>query len=113
MPSKRFVVTQTGVSSDAGFGSIYVPDYMIRPVAISVGCVVNSTNVAYTVEHSFDYTGSSKFISSNATWFPNSGITAQTTNKDANYAYPVSAIRLNSTGGSTSGTVTMTLIQAG
>lgn len=113
MPALPFRVTQTGVSTTAGFTSIFLPDYMIRPFNIGVGCVVNSTGVTYSVEHTFDYTGSSTFISSNATWFPNTGITAKSTNQDGNYAYPVSAIRLNVTAGSSTGTVSMTLIQAG
>lgn len=113
MPTLPFRVTQTGVSTTAGFTSTFFPDYMIRPFNIGVGTVVNSTAVTFSVEHTFDYTGSSAFISSNATWFPNTGITAKSTNTDGNYAYPVTAIRLNVTAGSSTGTVTMTLIQAG
>ena len=113
MPSKRYSITITGVSSESGYMTPYFPDYMIRPFNIGVGCIVSSTNIVYTVEHSFDYTGSSTFISSNATWFPNSGITAKTTNQDGNYAYPVTAIRVQSSAGSSIGTVNMVLIQAG
>lgn len=91
----------------------YIPDTAIRPFNIGIGCIVNSSAIVYTVEHSFDYTGSSTFISSNATWFPNSGITAKTTNTDGNYAYPVSAIRVQSSAGSSVGTVKMVIIQAG
>lgn len=114
MPSQPFRVTQTGVSSTTGFTQIYQPDYSVRPFAIGVGTVVNSTTVTFSVEHTFDsLTLSSGFNSSNATWFPNTGITAKATNTDGNYAFPVSAIRLNVTAGSSTGTVQMTLIQAG
>lgn len=113
MPSNPFRVTLTGLSTTGGYGQLYVPDISVRPFNIGIGCVVNSTTVTYSVEHTFDYTGLSTFISSNATWFSNSGITAKSTNQDGNYAYPVSAIRLNTTAGSSIGTVTMTCIQAG
>lgn len=112
MPSNRFTITITGISSTEGYMTPYFPDTMIRPFNIGIGCT-NTSSQVYTVEHSFDYTGSSTFISSNATWFPNSGITAKTTNQDGNYAYPVSAIRVQSSAGSSTGTVTMTIIQAG
>lgn len=114
MPSNRYSITITGISSTSGYMVPYFPDYMVRPFNVGIGCVMNSTGQVYTVEHSFDYTGgSSTFISSNATWFPNSGITAKTTNQDGNYAFPVSAIRVQSSAGSSSGTVTLTIIQAG
>jgi len=109
MPSIRYSITQTG----SGVTTPYFPDTMIRPFNIGVGAVVSSSSVLYSVEHSFDYTGSSAFISSNATWFPNSGITGRSCNTDGNYAFPVSAIRLNVSSASTSATVSLTLIQAG
>ncbi len=86
---------------------------MITPFNIGIGCVINSSSVSYNVEHSYDFTGSSVFISSNATWFQNSTISAASSNTTGNYAFPVSAIRLNVTAGSSQGTVTMTAIQAG
>ena len=110
MPSMRFSVTQAG----SGITTPYFPDTYVRPFNIGVGTVINSTAVFFTVEHSFDYTGSSAFISSNATWFPNSGITGRSCNTDGNYAFPVSAIRLNvSSAAGSSATVSLTLIQAG
>lgn len=115
MPSMPWQVTVTGNSTTFGQGSslCYYPDYMVRPFNIGIGTIVNSTAVTFSVEHTWDYTGSSAFISSNATWFPNTGITAKSTNTDGNYAYPVSAIRLTTTSASTGGTVTLKLIQAG
>lgn len=116
MPSAPFRVTQTGVSTTAGFTNVFFPDYYVRPFNIGLGCVVNSTTVTYSVQHTFDYLPTiltSGFVSSNATWFNNSGITAATSNQDGNYAYPVTAIRLNVTGGSSTGTVVMTCIQSG
>lgn len=112
MPSNRAVFTLTGLSSTNGF-PIYFPDTAIRPFSLSISCVISSTTAAYTVEHSLDYSGSSAFLSTAATWFPSSGITAATTNAFTAYTYPVTATRLNSTGGSSAGTFTMTVVQAG
>lgn len=113
MPSQRFSITITGVSTTSGYMVPYFPDYMVRPFNIGIGCVTASSSTVYTVQHSFDYTGSSTFISSNATWFPNSAITGLSCNKDGNYAYPVSAIRVISTAGASDNTITMTIMQAG
>jgi len=113
----RWSNTVTGLSSTFGLGSslVFFPDLMLTPFNIGIGCVCNSTSAitAYNVEHSFDAGGSSAFISSNATWFQNSTISAASSNLTGNYAFPVSAIRLNVTAGSSTGTVTMTALQAG
>ena len=118
MPSLPFRITQTSLSTGAsGFTATLFPDYMVRPFAIGIGCVVNSTSLTYSVQHSFDYTGSSTFISSNATWFYNTGFSSIAgVNADGNYAFPVSAVRLYVTATTTSSatnTVSMTAIQAG
>lgn len=90
-----------------GTSRAVIPDVYLNPFNIGIGCVV--TGVAtYTVEHSFDYIDDN---TTPVTWFANSTITAQTGNKDGNYAYPVRAIRLNVTAGT--GTVVMTIVQAG
>ena len=103
--------TITGLSSTIGFLSSLV--FFQTPFNIGVGCVVSSTNITFSVQHSFDYTGSSTFISSNATWFTNTGISRASSNVDGNYAFPVSASRGNVTAGSSQGTLTVTLIQTG
>lgn len=117
MPSMIFSVTQTGLSTGTnGFTQLYAPDWMIRPFSIGIGCVANSTSLTYSVQHSYDYTGSSTFISSNATWFTNSAFSSNTGNAEGSYTAPVSAIRLYVTATTTSSgtnTVSMTAIQAG
>lgn len=112
MAANAYRTTLTGLSSTGGF-PIYFPDLYQTPFSVAVSAAVNSSNAAFTVEHSLDYTGSSDFVSSNATWFPSSGITAATTNAFTFYNFPVTAIRLNSTGGSSAGTVALTIVQAG
>ena len=117
MPTLPFRVTQTGLSTGTnGFTPTLFPDYMIRPFHIGIGVVANSAALTYSVQHSFDFTGSSTFISSNATWFTNTAFSSATGSLDGNYAYPVSAIRLYVTATTTSSaanTVSMTAIQAG
>lgn len=83
------------------------------PFNVGIGCDVSAgASLTYTVQHTFDDVQSPTFSPSTATWFSNSTIVAQTTDKDGNYAYPVTAVRLTVTAW-TSGSVTMTVIQAG
>ena len=113
MPSRPFRVTQTGLSTTAGYAPIFVPDTTISPFSVAISAQVNSTNVVFSVEHTMDYTGSSVFVSTAALWFQSSGITAATTNAFTHYTFPVTAIRLTSTAGSSAGTVAVTILQAG
>jgi hypothetical protein len=114
MPNGRIVLSLTGLSSTNGY-PLWVPDTAVRPFNIGFGVVLSSTSVGqtYSIEHSMDFTGSSAFLSSNATWFANSTAQGATSNLTGNYAFPVSAIRLNVTAGSSTATTTATLIQAG
>ena len=83
------------------------------PFNVGIGCDVSAGgSLTYTVQHTFDDVQSPTFNPATATWFSNSTIVAQTADRDGNYAYPVTAVRLTVTAW-TSGTVTMTVIQAG
>lgn len=83
------------------------------PFNVGIGCDVSAgATLTYTVQHTFDDVQSPTFSAASATWFSNSTIVAQTADKDGNYAYPVTAVRLTVTAW-TSGSVTMTVIQAG
>jgi hypothetical protein len=96
-------VTVTGVGTSA-----WLPiDYIQDPMHIGLGCVIVSGTATYSVEHTFDDIYDSTVT---PVAFQNSGITAQTTNKDGNYAFPVRAIRLNVTAG-VAPVVAMTMIQ--
>lgn len=117
MPSNPVVLTITGLSSSSGF-PMWMPDYGVRPFNIGIGVVVSSTaaSLTYNVEHSFDYQGNlssdfNGFISSAATWFVNTGISSAGGNANGNYAFPVSAIRLNVTTGSSLQTINATFMQ--
>lgn len=98
-----YVRSQTNV----GISQPIIANTYLNPFNIGIGCVVTGTPT-YTVEHTFDFVDD---INTAVTWFPNSTLTAQTTNKDGNYAYPVRAIRLNVTSGT--GKVVLTMVQAG
>ena len=83
------------------------------PFSVGVGCDVSAgATLTYSVEHTYDDVFAAGFVPASATWFANAGITAQTGDKDGNYAAPVVAVRLNVTAW-TPGSVTMTVIQAG
>jgi hypothetical protein len=96
-----------------------MPDIYIRPFNIGIGVSASSSATTYSIQHTFDYIGglSSNFvgwISSAAQWYDNTGISgAAGSSVNGNYAFPVSAIRLNVLSGSSQTVVTAKLIQAG
>jgi hypothetical protein len=97
------VITKSGTGTTA-----WIPlDSRQAPFNASVGCVINSGTATYTVEHTFDDVFDATVT---PVAFSNTGISAATTNKDGNYAFPVRAVRLNITAG-TSPVVTMTILQ--
>lgn len=69
-------------------------------------------SLTYTVEHTFDDVFAANFNPTTATWFPNVAMTAKTSSADGNYAFPVTAVRLNVTA-FTSGSAMFTVIQSG
>lgn len=80
------------------------------PFAVGIACVVTGT-ATYTIQHTFD-----DIINLGAaavTWFSHDDpvLVGATANQDSNFAYPVTAARINQTVGS--GTVTATFIQGG
>jgi hypothetical protein len=97
-------VTQTGTGTTAWFPL----DRMQAPFNVGIGVVLVSGTATYTVEHTFDNVLDPAVVSPVA--FPNSGLTAQTTSKDGNYAAPVCAVRLNVTAGAAP-VVKMTILQ--
>jgi len=100
---RQQIAAQTG----AGSSSTIVLDRNGRP-EISLQVVVNGT-VNYTVQQTLD----NPFSSVSPTWFdhPDSNLVAATANKQGNYAYVPSAVKVVVNSGS--GTATLTVIQAG
>jgi len=98
-------VTVSGV----GVSAPIPMDYTSTQFSVGVGVKISAT-ATYTVEHTFDDVWSPTFSPASATWYPNSGLTAKTANADGNYAFPVTAVRLNVA--ASTGTATMTVIQS-
>jgi hypothetical protein len=80
-------------------------DYKQNPFNVGFAVVVNGT-ITYDVEHTFDDVFDASVT---PTAFKHASLTAQTANKDGNYAFPIRAIRLNNTAGT--GDTTMTILQ--
>ena len=80
-------------------------------VALSAGASL-TYKVQHTLDDVLDGVTLETFSPATATWYDNAVLVAKTTSSDGNYAYPVTAIRLNVTIWA-SGTATMTVIQAG
>lgn len=97
------ILTQTGVGASAAA----VMNLNATPFNVGFGVVLTGS-ATYTVQHSFDDPASTTGL---VTWFDHPTITGKTANADGNYAFPVSAIRINVT--ADVGKATMTIIQAG
>lgn len=94
----------TSVTVSSATTSAWIPvDHRKNPFNIGFGVVVTGT-CTYKMQHTFDDAGT--------TAFDHPDVTGETTNQDGNYAFPVRMVRLNVTAW-TSGTATLTLIQAG
>lgn len=93
------------VSSQAASAAIPV-NWRQNPFSIGLGAVVPSGTLTYKVQHTFD----DVLNGATPTWFDHETITGKTANDDGNYAFPITAIRLNVTA-YTSGSVTLTIVQ--
>ena len=103
----RAVVYQvTGV----GTSNVCPLNQYVTPFNVALSVLVTGT-VTYTVEYTFDDVFAPTYVASSGNWTAHPSLTAQTTNKDSNIAYPVTGVRLNVTIGS--GTAKLTIIQAG
>jgi hypothetical protein len=88
-------------------------DQYISPFNVGLGVSLSAgASLTYTVQHTFDDIWSPTFDPATANWFSHATMVSKTTSFDGNYAYPVTAIRLNVTVWA-SGTATMTAVQAG
>jgi len=118
MPSNPVRLALTGLSSSNGM-PMWMPDIYANPFNIFAQMQVSSgVSVGQTanLEGTTDYTGttSSDFNGWNpltASWSPI--IAGASSNQNATITTPFSAIRLNVTGGSSTGTFACNLIQAG
>lgn len=74
--------------------------------------VAAGSSLTYTVEYTVDDVFDNAFNPATATWFPVTGMSAQTASTTGNITFPVTAVRLR-VSTFTSGSVTLTLIQSG
>jgi hypothetical protein len=101
--------------SDASGGTLYgnpiALDYFANPNETTISVLVTGT-ATYTVQYTFDLVNqTSDWTPATGNWVNHPTLTAQTATKDANLAYPVTAIRIQQTAGS--GSVRLTAIQSG
>jgi len=102
------------VSVGSATTSAVIPlDQYISPFNVSIGVALSAgASLTYKVQHTFDNVFAAGFNPATATWYDHATLTSKTASSDGNYAYPVSAIRLN-VDPYTSGTATMNVLQAG
>jgi hypothetical protein len=93
-----------------GTSNVDPTDHYVSPFNVALSVVVTGT-ITYTVQYTFDNVFASNFDPATATWTDHPSLTTQSTTKDSNIAYPVRGIRLKTTAGT--GTATLTIIQAG
>jgi hypothetical protein len=100
------------VGSATTSGVIALDNYR-TPFNVGIGCALSAgANLTYKVQYTYDDVQDPAFNASTATWFDHATLAAKTTSSDGNIVVPVTALRLN-VAPWTSGSVTMTVIQAG
>lgn len=104
------VYTLSDASSGAKYSGVYPVDHYISPFNLSLGVLVTGT-ANYTVQYTFDDVFASDYDPATGNWTDHVSLTAQTTTKDSNIAYPVRGVRLKLNSGT--GSARLTIIQAG
>lgn len=99
--------------SSATTSAVIPMDTYRDPFNVGIGVSLSAgATLTYTVQHTFDDVFADSFNPATATWYAHSTLAAKTTSSDGNYAFPITAMRLNVTA-FTNGSATMTIIQAG
>ena len=93
-----------------GTSNVNATDHYVSPFNVALSVIVSGT-ITYTVQYTFDNVFAANFNPSTATWTDHPSLTSQSTTLSSNIAYPVQGIRLKTTAGT--GTATLTMIQAG
>lgn len=99
-------VTVTGSPQQS---AVIVPDINKSPFAIGAGVKVTGT-ITFAVQHTFDDVFSPTFDPATAKWYNHPTLTGSS-DIDSNYAFAVRGIRLTTSAGS--GSATLTAVQAG
>lgn len=95
-------ISVTGVGTSAAIPVDWRKEYF----ALSILCNV-SGSATYSVQHTLD----NVLAGATPVWVDHPTLVGKTGTADGNYAFPVTAVRLNVTAGT--GTVNMRLVQAG
>lgn len=87
-------------------------DYLRNGFSVGIGCVVTGA-VTYTVQHTFDDVQASTWTPASGNWYAHddTALVNATANANGNYAFPITAARINQTAGA--GSVAATFIQSG
>lgn len=94
---------------DGAAGTAIPLDNYISPFNVGFGVTISAgATVDFTVQHTFDNVQDSTVT---PVWFNHPTVVNQSANANGNYAFPVTAVRLNVT--DNNGTITFTVIQAG
>lgn len=99
------VLLVTGV----GASNPYAVDTYISPSNMGLAVIVSGT-ITYKVQYTFDDVFAKNYVASSGNWFDHPTLVGSASG-NSNIAYPVTGIRLLTTAGS--GTATLTIIQAG
>ena len=100
---------QTIATTGTSISTIVPFDTHRNPFNVGIGCIVSGT-ATYTIQHTFDEV---IIAGSTNNWFnhDDAGLVSTTVNANGNFAFPISAARINQTAGN--GTVTVTFRQSG
>ena len=98
------------ISGASGVSPVFPVNTYVAPTNLGLGTTVTGT-ITYTVQYTFDDVFATGYNPSSGNWTNHPSLTAQTASKDSNIAYPVSGVRIISTAGT--GSVTLTIIEAG
>lgn len=99
------------VSGASLSSNVLAMDTYISPFNVGFGVVITGT-VSYSIQHTFD---NPQTVAS-PTWFYHPSTlsgTQATANLDGNYAFPVAAIKILTSAATNTGTIKLTVIQAG
>jgi hypothetical protein len=105
---RRQVASVTGV----GVSTPVVLDQYISPFNVGFGTTVSGTGT-YNIEHTFDDVFSAGYTPASGTWYTHTSFTGVAAKGDGNYAFPVTAVRINVLTSTASMVVGATFIQAG
>lgn len=99
------VLSVTGV----GNSNVYPMDLYISPANVGLAVVVTGT-ITYKVQYTFDDVFAASYAPASGNWFDHPTLTGSAT-LNSNIAYPATGIRIITTAGT--GSATLTIIQAG